>query len=128
MRIVTPESLKSLKGKPNEVNCAKHINDVSASVRHKPIIRNKSEMDWHKLPKSLMRKPNKADYTKHINNMTVLMKCKLTIWNIMHHSEKECTSNSNVKSLTFLLKRIVVAITTMKKTHKKSAPILMNLV
>ena len=85
-------------------------------------------MDWHKLPESLMRKLNKADCTECMSGMTIMVGCKLVIWNVTHHFKEECTSNSNVGPLIPLLKRVIVAVTAMKKTHKKSVSALMNLI
>ena len=79
IKTVTPESLESLKGKPNETDYIKCVSDVFALVRHKLIIGEKFKMNWHKLPKSSMRKLNEADHTEHINDMTTLMGCKLVI-------------------------------------------------
>ena len=45
-----------------------------------------------------------------------------------HHFKEKCTSSDNVKSLTFLFRRVVIAATAMKKTYKKPASALMNLI
>ena len=128
MKTITSESLEPLKRKPNEADCVRHINDVSASVRHKPTIREKFKMNWHKLPESSMKELNEADHTEHINSMTTLMRHKLAIQDVTHHLKKECTPSSNVGPLTFLPRRVIVAATAMKKAHKKPAPALMNLI
>ena len=73
-------------------------------------------------------KLNEADHIEHVNSMTILVRCKLTIWNVMHHFKEECAFNDNVKLLTSLFRSIVVAVTVMKKTHKKPILTLMNLI
>ena len=128
MRTVTSESLESPRGKLNEADHTKHINDVSASVRCKLIIKEKFKMNWHKLPESSMKEFNEADHAECVNDITTLIRCKLIIQNVMHHFKKECTSNDNVESLILLLRRVIVAATVMKKTHKKFASALMNLI
>ena len=128
MRTVTSESFKPSRGKPSEADCARHISRVSALMRYKLTIRDESKRDWHKLPESPMREPNEADHTEHISSMTTLMGCKLAIWNVTHHLKKGCTSNSNVESLIFLPRKVVVAATVMKKAYEKPAPALVNLI
>ena len=128
MRTITPESFKPLRGKPNEMNHARHMSGVSALMKCKSIIRDESEMDWYKLPESSMREPNEADHTECVNGITTLVRCKLAIQNVMHHSEKGCASSSNVGPLTPLPRRVIIAATAMKKTHKKPVSALMNLI
>ena len=75
-----------------------------------------------------MKEPDEANCAESINDMTTLMKHKLVIRDVIHHFEKECTLNDNEKSLSFLLRRVVVEVTVMKKTHKKFVSALMNLI
>ena len=55
MRTVTPESLKSPKGKPNKADYVEHINNMSTSVGYKLIIRDEFKMNWYELSESSMR-------------------------------------------------------------------------
>ena len=79
MRTIIFESFKSSRRKLNEANCVKYVSDVFILMGCKSIIRDESEMNWHKLPESSMKKFNEADCVEYINNITALMRYKLII-------------------------------------------------
>ena len=76
MKTVTPKLFKLIKEKLNKVNYIKCMSDVSALMGHKPTIRDKFKMDWHKLPESPIREPNEVD---HAGSITTLAGHKLII-------------------------------------------------
>ena len=88
MKTVTPKSFETLKGKPNEARC---VSGVSTLVKCKPIIRDESEMDWHKLPESSMREPNEADCAERVGSMTTLVEHKLAIQNVISFQRGMCS-------------------------------------
>ena len=46
----------------------------------------------------------------------------------MHYSEEECTSSDNVELLIPLFRRVIIVATAIKKAHKESTPVLINLI
>ena len=127
-KTVTFKLFKFSKKKLSETDYIRCMSNVSVSIRYKLIIRDKFEINWHKLPEFLIKKLNKTDCAKYVNSITALIKCKLIIWNVTYHFKKKCAFNNNVKLLIPLFKKVIVMITVMKKVYEKFTFALMNLI
>ena len=75
-----------------------------------------------------MKKPDKGNCAECVGDIITLIRYKLIIRNVTHHFKKECTSNDNEKSLSFLFRKVVIKVTAMKEIHKKSVFVLINLI